>query len=152
MLDISGSMYGENGEKIYSLNHTANNLLDGLKKIVPEPNLASITFGSATTLIDFAPVSQVKPFALAAQGKTPLTEAIALAKTVVTENVITILISDGAPNDGQFSKISLKGSAYAIGVGLDANYEELARFTGNSDRVFPPYAAEDAASYILSSY
>jgi len=143
-------MYGDNGEKILSLNLTANNLLEGLKRIIPEPNLAVITFGSSTTLKNSVPVSQIAPFSLTAQGKTPLTEAVALANTVVTENVITILLSDGAPDDGYFSKITLKGSAYAIGIGLDADYEELARFTRSPDKVLSPCAAEDAAGYILS--
>lgn len=148
ILDISGSMYGEMGEKIMSLNQVVDNLKDGLKIIKPEPTLAVITYGEVVNLENnFIPISQIPSKIYEARGKSQLTEAVRLASSITTEDVITILISDGNTLDSSYSRIPLKGHVYAIG--LDADYEQLARFTGSNNRVLPPYAANDLPGYVL---
>ena len=149
LLDTSGSMQSASGEKIQCLNLTTSNFIAGLKSIAPEIHLAIITIGGFPALTNFAPVKEITPATYQAKGSTPLTEAVILAKNIVNKTVITVLISDGAPNDGQFTKMTLGGPIYAIQVGFDANYEELARFTGCPNRVFRSYDSEAAAGYIL---
>ena len=149
LLDTSGSMYGENGEKILGLNQAFTNFMDGLRGILPEPRLAVITYGGSSTMHDFHHISQIAPKTYEARGRSPLSEATALAADIVTKNVITILISDGAADDSDYTKISLKGPVYAIAVGADADHEQLARFTGSPKRVLPPHAASDLPGYAL---
>ena len=149
LLDTSGSMYGEKGEKILGLNKAFENLLDGTRSLLPEPRLAIITFGESTSLQDFQYISQIAPKTYEARGKSPLTEAAALAAGITTKNIISILISDGAPNDSDYTKIKLEGPAYAIAIGADADFEQLARFTGSAKRVLPPHAARDLPAYAL---
>ena len=153
MLDTSGSMYGECGEKIHSLNTAAAEFLEALKAVLPEPELAVITFGGPPSLQNFAPVSQITLKTCEAGGKTPLTEAVVLAaglfQNIDSNNLITVLISDGAPDDGDFRKTPLPGLVYALSIGLDADYEQLSRFTGSSSRVLPPHEARSLPGYAL---
>ena len=149
LLDTSGSMQSASGEKIQCLNLTTSNFINGLKSFAPDVHLAIITIGGFPVLTNFAPAKEITPVTYLANDSTPLTEAVILAKNIVNKTVITVLISDGVPNDGQFSKITLDGPIYAIQVGFDANYEELVRFTGCPNRVFHSYDSEVAAGYIL---
>lgn len=157
LLDTSGSMYGQKGEKIFGLNQAVTNLLEGLKTSAPEGKLALITFGRKTVFTDFAPVSQITHTTYEAGGKSLFDEALSLADTVSasapsSDEMITILISDGILR-GNLSKIKTKiklaGPAYAIAIGIDADYEQLAQFTESPSRVLPPHAAGDLAGYVL---
>ena len=172
LLDTSGSMFGEEGEKTLALNLAVDNLQVGLRNLLPEPKVAIITFGKSPVLQDFVPISQISPKTYEAQGKTLLTEAVRLASSLSSgsfsqasqapqtsqvsqasnEESITILVSDGAPNDGDFSKIPLAGQKYAIAIGIDADYEQLARFTQNPNRVMPPHEAGHLPAYALTNY
>ena len=149
IFDASGSMHGKWGEKIESANQAASNLLEGLKTLVPEPELAIITFGDVTDMQDFTPVSQIRLETYKAQGKSPLDTAATLASAIASRDVITVLISDGTPGENFLLKTPLDGPAYAIAIGADADKEMLARFTGNDTRVLPPYAAFDFPGYAL---
>lgn len=138
LLDTSGSMYGEQGEKILALNLAVSGLFEGFLRMSPEPNIAIITFGGTAQLRDFSPASEIPQHAYEARGTTPLTEALALAEPLDALNVTTILLSDGAADDNEFSALRLQGDAYAIAIGADADYEQLARFTRNPAHVFSP--------------
>ena len=159
LLDTSGSMQSASGEKIQSLNLTVNNFIAGLKSTSEELQLAIITIGGTPSMYNFVPVKEIMPVNYPAKGSTALTEALVLANTTIENHllkkqsqcskVITVLISDGIFNDGKFSKITLDGPVYAIGIGFDANYEELTRFTACPSRILRPYDAEAAAGYML---
>lgn len=150
LLDISGSMYGENGEKILGMNQAVESFIEGAKEIIPEPLLAIITFGETIKMQDFYPLSQIAPKTYKAAGKSPLSEAVKLAGNTATKDTITILISDGAFNDSDYIKIPLLGEKYAIGIGADADHEQLSRFTGSTQSVLPPHTAADLPGYALA--
>ena len=153
LLDTSGSMYGEAGEKILGLNQAVANILDGLRAIVPEPRLTTITFGGSPVVQDFTSVG-VTPETYEARGRDCLVEAVSLAAEIAAqkdEPVVTVLLTDGAINNPKiFANNPQLGPIYTIGIGVDADYEQLARFTGSAETVFPPYEAEGLPGYALA--
>lgn len=151
IIDTSGSMYGDEGEKLESLNLAADALLRGLASMYPEPAVAIITFGDPPEMKSFMPANLISPTTYTAKGRNTLTEALLLAASVASKNVITILISDGIFDDGDFLKIrrSIEGPVYAISIGPDADPEQLVLFTGESGDVVPAHQAYDLPGYVI---
>jgi len=149
LLDTSGSMYGE---KIQALNLAVANLLDGFKRqaLAEEPHVAVITFGGNPLLQSFVPVSRMPAAEWGVGGTTCLTKALCMAREIVTPQTISILISDGSPDDGGFARVRLSGELFAISIGYDSRPEALSRFTGNPARVFSASEAESLPGYWLS--
>ena len=146
LIDNSGSMYGE---KIASLNLAVNNLFKGLANVDDKIEVAVITFGDSVNFFKFIPVSEIENVCYEARGSTKLSEAVALVSKLANKNTITVLISDGAFNDGEFTKTTLKGFTFAIAIGYDTDYEALASFTGDKSKILQAFDAYDAAGYML---
>ena len=142
------------GEKIWGLNLAIEELLAGFLDLTlaSMPGVAAITFGKETVLYPFVPLDRFSLPRLEAFGDTKLTEALAMASEIATDETITLLVSDGAPNDGRFSKAPLKGTAFAMAIGYDADPDLLSRFTGYSDRVFPSVEARSLPGYWYANF
>lgn len=152
LLDTSGSMYGEAGEKILGLNCAVSNFVDGLKTIAPEPQLAIVTFGGPPSVQDFIPAGLVSLKTYEAKGSGYFDDALEIAASLSgsADVVAIVLMSDGALPFYDYSKIPEGYPLYAVAIGIDADYDQLERFTDNPDTVLPPYAANDLAGFALT--
>ena len=148
LLDTSGSMYGE---KISALNYATSRFVCGLESItlLREPLVAVITFGGKPVESPFVPLGQFAIVDFEAKGETRLSEALRKAAAEAAPDTMCLLISDGLAMDGDFLKIQLECPAYAIAIGYDADIFMLSRFTGASERVFPPGEAEMLPGYLM---
>jgi uncharacterized protein YegL len=161
LLDTSASMGVD--DKIEVLNAGVAEMLeelidaDGGNGFI---QLSLITFGGDRAEIVCAhnPVSEVPFQPLRANGRTPLGQAFQLARSIIEDREAlpsrayrpTIaLISDGIPTDRDWeehleelisSERGAKATRFALGIGADADYQMLARFSG--DEV---HAASEAA-------
>ena len=148
LLDTSGSMYGE---KITALDYAARRFISGLGSIAlpTEPSVAVITFGGKPVESPFHPLGQFSLTCFEAKGETRLSEALSRAAVLAAPGTMCVLISDGLAMDGDFSKIRFACPTYAIAIGYDADICVLSRFTGASEKVFPPYEAEMLPGYFM---
>ena len=142
------------GAKILALTLAVENLLESLQSQLPNtpPDIAIITFGGNPVLRRFSYNQNVSDLALQAKGTTNLTQALALAKNIATPQTITLLLSDGAPDDNGFARYKLPGAVFAIAIGYDADYTTLARLVGSPTRVFPASEAQNLPGYLLQNY
>jgi len=134
VLDTSGSMYGD---KIMALNTAVSAMLAGFNDLALQepPEVAIITFGGSPALHPFTPYDKISALMFEAGGDTRLTEALAIAKELATAKTITLLVTDGLPNDGGYARFGLPGIVFAMGIGFDADVELLERFAGDPGRV-----------------
>ena len=148
LLDTSGSMHGE---KISALLYAARRFICGLENITlhREPLVSVITFGGQPVESSFLALGQFSVWDIEAKGETRLSEALRMAAVLAAPDTLCVLISDGLAMDGDFSKIQLDCPTYAIAIGYDADIFMLSRFTGASERVFPPYEAEMLPGYLM---
>lgn len=159
LLDTSASMHGD---KIRLLNDAVRKMLSTFTKEESQANeflVSVITFGgSASLAVSPTPASEIEFTNLAANGGTPLGEAIAVAKALIEDKERTpsrayrpliVLVSDGVPTDLWESKLddfisngrSSKCDRMALGIGQEANdgpgRATLERFIGGTEhRVF----------------
>lgn len=154
LLDVSGSM---RGEKIAALNKSVEEMIasfaDQTKREV-EIQVSAITFGSEVKVhLPYTPAPDIKWTPLTADGATPLSDALVMAKDMVEDKATTpsrayrpvvVLVSDGAPwpktqpweqaltafvGDGR----SAKCERYALGIGSEADESVLEKFVEGTD-------------------
>lgn len=166
LLDVSGSMQ-RNGN-IGALNKAVTEMIasfaDQTKREV-EIQVAAITFGAEVTLhLAYTPAGKVSWTPLAANGLTPLSTALEMAKAMVEDKNVTpsrayrpavVLVSDGAPvpaeqpwrealkafvSEGRSSKCE----RMALGIGSEADESVLQAFIEGTDNP-KVFHADDAA-------
>ena len=171
LLDVSGSM---SGQKITALH---NSVVEMVNTFVQERaketiiKVAMITFGASVSLhtpyTDAEELQQKGISNFFAVGMTPLGAALHMAKDMVDDKEetpprelwapITVLVSDGCPNDnwqGYFNayingdangNFSTKGQRFSVAIGNDADMDMLRSFAGNGGECF---IAEDATKLV----
>ena len=141
LLDTSGSMYGDWGEKLESLNLAYNAILAGLKQLTPLPLVAVMTLPSQDPQ-KFLPADEIEYKPLSAGGK------IAPLQLEVNDEII-ILLTDGNFNRKRILPNLQKNHTYVIPIGADADLTQLTIITGDKDKVIPPHNAEFLPAYAL---
>lgn len=166
LLDTSGSM-GDNA-KISTLNSAVNTMLDSFRNLDSTNaaiSVAIVTFGGSAEIYQpLTPVSKIGTVNMSANGGTPMGGAIDLAKGMVeNKEIITsrtyrptvVLVSDGMPNDGDWSGAiqrfkndgrSAKCYRMAMGIGVregTTEYKVLESFISVEEKV---YTASDAST------
>ena len=187
LLDISGSMgvvmdntderMGPNGEvllgdvtRIDVLNQAVGEMLSSFAKEEQsqvEFLVSVITFGGSVRLhLPPTKASKVVWEPLAADGLTPLGEALAMAKGMIEDKAVTpsrayrpviVLVSDGQPTDtweeqlNSFTETgrSMKCDRVALAIGAGTDEEMLKKFIANTPN--PLFHATDA-SHILDVF
>lgn len=166
LLDVSGSM--QRNDNIGALNKAVTEMItsfaDQTKREV-EIQVAAITFGAEVRLhLPYTPAGKISWAPLAANGLTPLSTALEMAKAMVEDKTVTpsrayrpavVLVSDGAPvpaeqpwkealkafvSDGR----SAKCERMALGIGSEADESVLQAFIEGSDDA-KVFHADDAA-------
>ena len=169
LLDVSGSMYGENIEALYTATKEMIKTFADTQTRELQVYVSIITFGEKVTL--HTPFTDAKtlenrgiePFT--ALGLTPLGVALRMAKHMLEDPVATpspcyvpavILVSDGEPN-GEWSEPlenfishgkSGRTQRFALGIGPKAKYAVLTTFTGNPSMTF----SADEADHIIDHF
>jgi len=136
------------GDKIAGLNLAVSNLLEGFKEmaLVEPPEIAVVTFGGEPKRCPFMPFGQVN-VGWEAGGKTRLSEALKLATELMTDETIMLIITDGAPQDGEYKNIELRGHTYCMAIGYDADIELLEELATNPSQVVSPDEAQHLPGY-----
>ena len=166
LLDVSGSM--QRNDNIGALNKAVTEMItsfaDQTKREV-EIQVAAITFGAEVRLhLPYTPAGKISWTPLAANGLTPLSTALEMAKAMVEDKTVTpsrayrpavVLVSDGAPvpaeqpwkealkafvSDGR----SAKCERMALGIGSEADESVLQAFIEGTDNA-KVFHADDAA-------
>ena len=166
LLDVSGSM--QRNDNIGALNKAVTEMItsfaDQTKREV-EIQVAAITFGAEVRLhLPYTPAGRISWTPLAANGLTPLSTALEMAKAMVEDKTVTpsrayrpavVLVSDGAPvpaeqpwkealkafvSDGR----SAKCERMALGIGSEADESVLQAFIEGTDNA-KVFHADDAA-------
>ncbi len=158
LVDCSGSMNEEHGEKIGTLNHAIQSTIPDMAAAAREnPNaqllVRTLKFATGASWVTPAPVP-IEDFAwddLTAGGVTDMGKAFEMVAAQLTippmsERAlppVLVLISDGGPTDdyrrGLETLLRLpwakKAVRIAVSIGRDANDDVLAEFTGNRELV-----------------
>ena len=153
LADVSGSMSVEG--KIEVLNQSVREMLSAFSSsddLRAEIHVAVITFGGAALLhVPLQPASAVKWIDMAADGGTPMGQAMALAADLVEDKdkipgrayrPTVVLISDGQPTDswqGGLERLTQQGRAQkadrmALAIGGDADVDMLRRFLADEKK------------------
>ena len=167
LLDTSGSM---EGAKIGALNDAMSNILVTLQGAAfdgKQIELSVMTFGKTAQWVYDSPKS-VMDFGwkeLKANGMTPLGTAcqaldVALNKhSIVGEEIIIIVLSDGCPTDDYDSGISLLdnnryfslANKYAIALGENADMASLKRFVKEDSHLYTVATADNLLDTLSST-
>ena len=167
LLDTSGSM---EGAKIGALNDAMSNILVTLQGAAfdgKQIELSVMTFGKTAQWMYDSPKS-VMDFGwkeLKANGMTPLGTAcqaldVALNKhSIVGEEIIIIVLSDGCPTDDYDSGISLLdnnryfslANKYAIALGENADMASLKRFVKEDSHLYTVATADNLLDTLSST-
>ena len=153
LLDVSGSMEGDKINNLYAATcEMIESFADFGKTEVPF-KVAIITFGGDyanchTRYTDAKDLQNLPTFN--AYGMTPLGNALKMAKAMIEDRPVVILVSDGQPNDEYEEPMraflnegrTAKCQRMSMGIGSDADYQMLERFASESSLCF---RAEDAA-------
>lgn len=169
LLDVSGSM--NNNDNIGALNKAVVDMISSFAdktKCEIEIQVAAITFGARVRLhLPYTSASEVKArgwIPLMANGLTPLSTALEMAKSMIEDKTVTpsrayrpavILVSDGAPvpkeqpweqalRDFVSSGRSAKCERMALGIGSEADESVLEAFVAGTDNA-NVFHADDAA-------
>ncbi|NUM32974.1 MAG: VWA domain-containing protein [Candidatus Brocadiae bacterium] len=147
LADVSGSMQPE--DKIGALNRSVKEMVETFSQesnVQVEIYVAIITFGGTAQIhIPLQPASKVQWLDLAANGGTPMGEAISLATKMIEDQQqipsrayrpTIVLVSDGQPTDSwqeplaqlDSSARGAKADRMALGIGSDADEEMLKTF------------------------
>jgi uncharacterized protein YegL len=166
LLDVSGSM--QRNDNIGALNKAVTDMIasfsDQTKREV-EIQVAAITFGAEVKLhLPYTSAREISWMPLTANGMTPLSTALEMAKAMVEDKSVTpsrayrpavVLVSDGAPvpaeqpwrealkafvSEGR----SAKCERMALGIGSEADESVLQAFVDGTDNA-KVFHAEDAA-------
>lgn len=166
LLDVSGSM--QRNDNIGALNKAVTDMIaafsDQTKREV-EIQVSAITFGAEVNLhLPYTPAKEINWKPLTANGMTPLSTALEMAKAMVEDKSVTpsrayrpavVLVSDGAPvpveqpwrealkafvSDGR----SAKCERMALGIGSEADESVLQAFIEGTDNP-KVFHADDAA-------
>ena len=168
LLDVSGSMYGEKIEELYTATKEMIKTFADTQTRELQVYVSIITFGEKVTL--HTPFTDAKtlenrgiePFT--AYGLTPLGVALRMAKDMLEDPVATpspcyvpavILVSDGAPNDEWSESLnkfisygkSARTQRFALGIGNEAKYAVLTTFTGNPSMTFSADEADQISNH-----
>lgn len=156
LLDSSGSM---SGEKIATLNHAVNEMIDSFKSGAGgnevEIQMGIIRFGGDVKYeMPLQSVAQISGIGLQAGGGTPMGTAIEMAKDLIEDKEVipskgyrptVVLVSDGAPTDNWEEPInkfisegrSSKCDRMAMAIGTSQNDPVLNKFlSGTENKVF----------------
>ena len=167
LLDTSGSM---EGAKIGALNDAMSNILVTLQGAAfdgKQIELSVMTFGKTAQWMYDSPKS-VMDFGwkeLKANGMTPLGTAcqaldVALNKhSIVGEEIIIIVLSDGCPTDDYDSGISSLdnnryfslANKYAIALGENADIASLKRFVKEDNHLYTVATADNLLDTLSST-
>ena len=167
LLDTSGSM---EGAKIGALNDAMSNILVTLQGAAfdgKQIELSVMTFGKTAQWMYDSPKS-VMDFGwkeLKANGMTPLGTAcqaldVALNKhSIVGEEIIIIVLSDGCPTDDYDSGITLLdnnryfslANKYAIALGENADMASLKRFVKEDSHLYTVATADNLLDTLSST-
>ena len=167
LLDTSGSM---EGAKIGALNDAMSNILVTLQGAAfdgKQIELSVMTFGKTAQWMYDSPKS-VMDFGwkeLKANGMTPLGTAcqaldVALNKhSIVGEEIIIIVLSDGCPTDDYDSGISILdnnryfslANKYAIALGENADMASLKRFVKEDSHLYTVATADNLLDTLSST-
>ncbi len=157
LLDVSGSMYGENIEALYTATKDMIKVFADTQTRELQVYVSIITFGEKVTL--HTPFTDAKtlenrgiaPFT--ALGLTPLGVTLRMAKDMLEDPVATpspcyvpavILVSDGKPTDSWSEALdnfisygkSARTQRFALGIGAKAEYAVLTKFIDNPSMIF----------------
>ena len=151
LLDTSGSMRED--DKIDVLNDSVTEMIEELTDVDAGHGsimLSIVTFGgdAAQVVVEHTPVADIEFSSLKASGRTPLGDAFRIAREVI-ENRDALpsraflptlaLVSDGIPTDPSWeselenllsSERGGKATRFALAIGMDADRDLLARFSG----------------------
>ena len=161
LLDISGSMYGEN---IESLNQAVREMIASFSKVETletEILLSVITFGEQVALhTPYTSASSIEWQDLTAGGATPMGTAIRMTKALIEDKSKTpsrayrpaiVLVSDGGPTDSWEQPLddfidngrSQKCDRMAVAIGSSADRRVLNRFVEGCAQ--PVFSADNAS-------
>lgn len=152
LLDVSGSMFGDKIDTLYSaVNQMVEELNDESKKQECGFKVAIFTFGAEVKL--HTPYTDVKdlvgkipPFD--ADGMTPLGAVLDLAKDMVEDKTVTkgrwykpavVLVSDGIPTDDyekplrRFIEEGRSAKCQRFSLGIQADFDMLNKFASQPD-------------------
>ncbi len=153
LADVSGSMSVEG--KIEALNQSVREMLSTFSSsddLRAEIYVAVITFGGEARLhVPLQPASSVKWADMAADGRTPMGQAMTLAADLVDDKdripgrayrPTVVLISDGQPTDSWqagLDRLTKQGRAQkaermALAIGGDADVDMLRRFLADDNK------------------